>query len=318
MDLDKIIKSVKPNISASSLKAYKGNLNILNKLINENKFKDIKSLDFLLNPKKVINTLDKKALSTKKNYLVAIVVVLQSDKDKYKSIIDEYNKYIGDLQETILDNYDNNEKTDKQEKNWLSLDQIKKLTTKYKKLANPLLDRVGEKYSNKELQIIQDYLLLLLYSGKFFPPLRNDFIMEIINDDEEMDKNKNYLVIGKDFMKFVFREFKTRKSSEDREILIKNKEFINLILKWIEITDKDYLLINIKDKKPMTENGITKNLNRIFQKEFGKNVSSSLLRSIYITEKYKNNNMSMKEKKKLAEDMTHSIKMASEVYNKID
>lgn len=317
MDIGSLIKSVKPQISDSSLKAYKGNLNILNKSVNNNS--EITSLQFLTNPKKIIDILDNKALSTKKNYLVAIVVVLQSDKDKYEKIINQYNKYIGELQDKILDNYDNNEKSDKQSANWIEYNEIRKLLTKYKKLANPILNKTIDTYSNKDLQTIQDYLLLSLYSGKYFPVVRNDFApMEIINDDEKMDNDKNYLVIGKDYMKFIFKEFKTKKNTEDREILIKNKEFINLILKWIEMNNSENLLINIKDKKPMNANGITKNLNRIFQKEFGKNVSTSLLRSIYISHMYENNNMTQKEKKKLANEMMHSSKTAESVYNKID
>lgn len=317
MDLDKIIKQVKPNISESSLKAYKGNLNILNKSINNNS--EIKSLDFLKDPKKIMDILEKKAMSTKKNYLVAVIVALQSDKDKYQNIIDIYNKNISELQDKILDNYDNNEKSEKQEANWIEYDEVKKLVTKYKKEANPILKyKLTNKYTNKDLQKVQDYLLLALYSGKFFPPVRNDYIMEIINDDEAMDDDKNYLVIGKNYIKFVFREFKTKKSSEDREVLIKNKELIDLIMRWIEITNSDNLLINIKDKQPMTPNGITKNLNRIFQKEYGKNISTSLLRSIYISHMYDNNKMSIKDKKKLANEMMHSVKTATTVYDKID
>ena len=316
MDIGSLIKSVKPQISDSSLKAYKGNLNILNKSVNNNS--EITSLQFLTNPKKIIDILDKKALSTKKNYLVAIVVVLQSDKDKYEKIINQYNKYIGELQDKILDNYDNNEKSDKQDKNWIEYDQVKKLVTKYKKEANLILNKSIDTYSNKDLQKVQDYLLLALYSGKFFPPIRNDYIMEVINDDEKINNDKNYLVIGKDYIKFVFREFKTKKSNEDREVLIKNKELIELIMRWIEINNSDNLLINIKDKKPMNANGITKNLNRIFQKEYGKNISSSLLRSIYISHMYDNNKILIKDKKKLANDMMHSIKTASTVYDKKD
>lgn len=316
MNLESLIRNVKPSISDSSLRAYIGNLNILNKSINNNS--EITSLDFLKNPKKIMDILEKKAMSTKKNYLVAIIVALQSDKDKYQKVIDIYNKYISELQDKILDNYDNNEKSEKQEKNWVEYDEIKKLVNKYKKEANTILNKNTDKYNNKDLQKIQDYLLLALYSGKFFAPIRNDYIMEIINDDETMDDDKNYLVIGKNFIKFVFREFKTKKSSEDREVLIKNKELIDLIMRWIEITNSDNLLINIKDKKAMSSNGITKNLNRIFQKEFGKNVSSSLLRSIYISHMYDNNKMTIKDKKKLANEMMHSIKTATTVYDKID
>ena len=68
----------------------------------------------------------------------------------------------------------------------------------------------------------------------------------------------------------------------------------------------------------MTANGITKNLNSLFENYKGKTVSTSLLRSIYISHKYNDTNMSLKEKKELGKDMLHSKSTAETIYHKVD
>ena len=194
------------------------------------------------------------------------------------------------------------------------MNDIKALVKQYKENYNKL--RKKSKLNNSDLQNIQDYLLLSLYSGIYFEPLRNDFHnMEIILESEikDMDKNQNYLIS----IKFIFNKYKTVKSYGTFELPIKSKVLSDLILYWIENNGSDNFLINIKNKKPYSANAITKNLNRIFEKNLDKTVSSSLIRSIYISEKLKNN-ISTKDKKKLAENMMHSKDIQQNVYNKIE
>jgi len=112
-------------------------------------------------------------------------------------------------------------------------------------------------------------------------------------------------------------KFKTDKRGQ-QTIKWSDKLLKALINDWLNITKSDYLLVNASENTPMTPNGISKNLVKLFQAYTGKNVSSSLLRTIFITDKYKNANLSIKEKKKLGQEMLHSSKMAEEVYNKID
>ena len=94
-------------------------------------------------------------------------------------------------------------------------------------------------------------------------------------------------------------------------------ELRKLINKWVKITNSGYILVNISNNTPMTANGISKYLNKIFLKHLGKKISSSLLRSIYITHKY-NGKMTTKDKKEMADKMGHSKDIAENVYNKID
>ena len=315
MNIEKIIKETKPDISQSTLKTYNQNLNKLNKLITQKK--EIENLDFLKDSSKVLDVLEQLALSTKKNYLVSIIVILNSNKNKYKSLIETYNEKIKSLQKTINDSYDENEKSDKQKENWLEYDDILKLLKTMKKETKPLLDK--DELNKKEKDLIQQYLVIYLYSGKAFPPVRNDFSnMKIVNEDFDMDNTKNYFVVRKGKPPyFKLNEYKTAKYKGEQIIPIKDMELRKLINQWAKINGTGFLLVNLSNDEPMTANGITKYLSKIFRKHFKKNVSSSLLRSIYITNKY-DNRLSTSEKKDLADKMGHSKNIAETVYNKVD
>ena len=315
MDIEKIIKKKKPEISEITLKMYLSNLYKLNKQITQTD--KIKNLDFLKNSSNILGLLSNKSDHTKKNYLVSIIVLLKTDETKYKDLIEKYNKIIADIAKKINDNYDLNEKSTSQEKNWIEISDIHDLVKKYKKMYNVVKKK--KQLNNNDLQLIQDYLLISLYSGLYFPPVRNDFgNLEVILEDEPIDDNKNYLIIkSNNSLEFLFNKYKTKKKYGSYKLPIKSKILTDLILDWIEKNGSQYLLINVKTKKPYSANAITKNLNRIYKKELDKSVSTSLLRSIYISNQL-TKNLSTKDKKTLAKDMLHSKSTQEEIYNKID
>ena len=324
MDIKKILQEEKPDVSINTIKAYYTNLNKINKMITNQK--EIKNLDFLTDSKKVLEVLSNLTNHTIKNNLVSVVVILGSNKAKYKDIIEEYNQEIKKLQAKIADKYDDNEKSEKQKENWIDYKDVLELLKTYKKDTKPLLEKDKDDLTKKEKDLIQQYLVLYLYSGKAFPIVRNDFAdMKIVNDKYDMDNNKNYLVIptNKKTPYFKLNEYKTSKYKGEFNIPLKDMELRKLIYNWIKITNSPVLLLNLSGNRttekntPMTANGISKYLNKIFKKHFNKTISTSLLRSIMITDKY-SNNLSTKEKKKLANDMGHSKGIAENVYNKID
>ncbi len=316
MDLEKLIRNNKPNASDVSIKTYIANLHILHKLINGHR--EIKNLDFLKNYDKVLDALNQKAKSTLKNYLVAVVVAIQNHKD-FEKVLEKYNNKIKNLQENIMDNYENQEKSKQQNENWLDYNDILKLLKTLKKDTKPYLEADPNKLTNKQKILIQQYLLLYLYSGVAFPVIRNDFAeMKVLSKDTKTDPDKNYLILNKSKSYFKLNEYKTKKYSGEKIIEFKDRVLKKLIKDWLDITNSDYLLINVKDNTPMTANGITKNLNSLFENYKGKTVSTSLLRSIYISHKYNDTNMTLKEKKELGKDMLHSKSTAETIYHKLD
>ncbi len=329
MDITKMLNEANEDrvkkLSDNSIKVYNSNLKILNKLITNQD--TIINIDFLKDVDKVYDVLSDKSIHTKKNYTTAIIALLKILKEeelykKYAQIQDKFSN-------KIEDNYDENSKTEAQKENWVDYKVILDLLNKYKRDAKPILEKDRSDLTKRDYQLIQQYLVLYLYSGKAFDIIRNDFAnMKIIIDDKEkLDDDKNYLVIKqRKTPYFQLGEFKTKKSKsyDDKPFIIKlkDKDLNYLLRKWIGINLNEYLLINLsgnqntKKGSPMTANGITKYLQKIFKTNLGKSISTSLLRSIYITHKYKEN-LNTKEKKELATNMLHSKPMAEQVYNKI-
>jgi len=312
-------------LSDNSIKVYNSNLKILNKLITNQD--TIKNIDFLKDVDKVYDVLSDKSIHTKKNYTTAIIALLKilKEEELYKKYAEIQDKFSNKIE----DNYDENSKTEAQKENWVDYKVILDLLNKYKRDAKPILEKDRSDLTKRDYQLIQQYLVLYLYSGKAFDIIRNDFAnMKIIIDDKEkLDDDKNYLVIKqRKTPYFQLGEFKTKKSKsyDDKPFIIKlkDKDLNYLLRKWIGINLNEYLLINLsgnqntKKGSPMTANGITKYLQKIFKTNLGKSISTSLLRSIYITHKYKEN-LNTKQKKELATNMLHSKPMAEQVYNKI-
>jgi len=328
MDITKMLNEANEDrvkkLSDNSIKVYNSNLKILNKLITNQD--TIKNIDFLKDVDKVYDVLSDKSIHTKKNYTTAIIALLKilKEEELYKKYAEIQDKFSNKIE----DNYDENSKTEAQKENWVDYKVILDLLNKYKRDAKPILEKDKNDLTKRDYQLIQQYLVLYLYSGKAFDIIRNDFAnMKIVEDEKDLETDKNYLVIPKRKKPyFHLGEFKTKKSKsyDDKPFIIqlKNKDLNNLIRKWITINDSEYLLINLSGNQntekgsPMTANGITKYLQKIFKNNLGKSISTSLLRSIYITHKYKEN-LNTKQKKELATNMLHSKPMAEQVYNKI-
>ena len=315
----------KRKLSLVSIAIYKTNLELLNKVITGDD--KIQNIDFVKDVDKVLEALSVKALNTRKNYITSIVVMLKALGED--ELYDRYTALMDMISKQVEDKYDENEKTENQKNNWVDYIEILKLLNKYKTLTRPLFRKDKDDLTNKEKDLIQQHLVLYLYSGKAFPIIRNDFAdMKIVDDKDKLEDNKNYLVISnnKRSMRFQLNEFKTKNSKTNIDkpfiIQIKDAELKSLIRKWIDIANSEYLLINLSGNQykgkgtPMSANGITKYLQKIFMKHLNKKISTSLLRSIYITNKYKNNTTT-KEKKELAQDMLHSKSTAESVYNKM-
>jgi hypothetical protein len=151
------------------------------------------------------------------------------------------------------------------------------------------------------------------------PPRRClDFIkMKIINQySDELDKDYNYLDI-KD-KKFYFNNFKTAKTYKQQIIDI-NDELYNVILQYIKYhplnkelkkkTANIPFLVRPDGDAYINSNTITRILNKIFDKK----ISVSMMRNIYLTDKYADDN---KEKKADAKAMGTSLNMLDNNYIK--
>ena len=189
MDFTQLVLKARPNIKANSAKTYATSLKLLAPADAESP-----TLDFLKDTEAILGKLEKFKMSTKRNYLNAIVIVLK-EVEGYEVPLKEYEKlrdiYNDDLsQQTQL-----HKKSDRQKEIWIDWPD-------YLDIVERLRDRVTSLKSGdwtaKQKQAYQDFLITLLYS-KY--PLRNDWadVMVITKTDynaltEDQKRQGNFLV----------------------------------------------------------------------------------------------------------------------------
>ena len=311
---EKIMK--KRNVKSTTLNAYLLNLNKLLKLGDLTA--STENLDKLLQDSdNVMDLLNGKKASTLRNYLASIVVYLSLD-EKNGELVKTYRTLMDTYQKQNNQSYAGNKKSEKQKENWTTISELQKVLGNYKKQ----LDRDGslkkDELSKKEFDLLQKWLVGSLYiADESNPPLRNDYIMDIMSSkdydrlDIETKQKNNYLVVkNKSNKMFSLGEYKTSQKYGVKEIRVGKK--LNTVLNvWLKYNKSKHLILNANGDQ-ITPNSLTKLLIKIFEPS-GKKISSSMLRSIYISEKFP---PQTDEKTELADLMLHSKEIASEVYAK--
>ena len=306
----------KRDLRESSLKAYASNMNKLHKLMFD---KEIQNLDFLKNKKEVMKTIENKKLSTRKTYLAAIVVTLMAF-DKNEDLIKYYRDKMEDLAKQFSANMEEQKKSETQDKNWVSLSALRKVMRKYRNELNQkgIFKKEPDDLTNKEFDLLQKWIVASLYILDENPPLRNDYIMTVISN-KEYDKlsekeieNNNYTVVkSRNNKMFSLGEYKTS-GKYGTKIIPVGKKLNSALNIWLKFNSSGHLLLNSK-KEPMTANGLTKYLQKTFAPT-GKNISSSMIRHIFISDKFPAEN---KEKEEVANKMAHSVNQQT-LYSKKD
>lgn len=274
------------NLSENSVKLY------MSILKNLNDKKEIKDLKFLAKPKKIFDKIKDYKPTTQRNILIAIVSILKAlENPLYKDYYDDMMK----LNKSIEDETKKNIKTDTQEKNWMKWnDVINKFVDMNSKLKKSYSNISESQYDN-----LLDTVILSLYVC--LPPRRNKdyLLMKVSKDGKNMTDTKyNYLDMKK--KQFIFNNFKTKKAFGQQIIDIPDVCY-ELLKKYLKYKkgDTDFLLVKFNGDELKSDNAITRRLNNIFDK----NVSSSMLRHIYLSDKY---NGVKEEMKKDSELMAHS------------
>jgi len=304
--IDKALES--RQLSQNSINLYKRNLLKL----NDNK--PIKSFNFLKNKEEILNKIKKLKPTTQRSYIISICSVLR-DIPKYKKMYEEYFELLKDFNNDLKVNTD---KSEKQEKNWISQEEVLSVHKKLKEDVMNLLQK-KRKIDKAVFNKLLNYMILSLYT--LINPRRNkDYsLMKIASNTD--DDNYNYLMIDKkNTMKFLLNKYKTDKKYHSVEIEVPDdlKEVIQLYLKYhplkAELKKKDYdipFLVDEQGKGLKNSTEITKILNKIF----GKKISSSMLRNIFLTDKYGD---VMEELKSDVKHMGTSVDVAMNTYIKKD
>lgn len=296
-------------LSDSTISTYIRNLKILN--CN----KDFTNLNFLKDTDFIDETLEHKCTNTKKNYYIAICACLTIDK-KYKKLYDHYATKMNELNGEIKEQYKEGKKSTKESDNWISWSDVEKVKDElYEKVKG--FDKLKKLTSHQYYELLK-FVVLSLYTD--IPPRRNDYVYMNICLKTPFDDSLNWLCISTH--EFIFNKFKTSKKEGSVKIEIPEKlsNAISLYLKFQPLingkvnskTNEPFLVYY--DCKKLPINGITYILNDCF-KSIGKKISSSMLRHIYLTDKYGELN---KEQEKDSHMMSHSVDVQQNVYVKKD
>jgi hypothetical protein len=295
MSLEETIKQNRPNISLSSVKTYLSNIKSISKAID----KPLKNAgDILQHHEEIFKYLLDQKLNVRKTKLSAFIVVLDKGKEKNDESTEKVlNKFRKQITEDGAKNEERDTKqelTESQKENYIPWTEVLKIYQNLKTESESLfkLDRL----TLNQFKKLQNYILLSLYV--LIKPRRSldyaDFrIRNVTNEDNHM------IIKGrKRTAYFVFNKYKNSSRLGSQTIEIPNTLKV-LINKWIEKNPYDWLLVNGKGNK-ITQSKISDMLNDIF----GKRIGSSMLRHIYLTDKY--GKVDLEELKETTQEMGNS------------
>ena len=100
-------------------------------------------------------------ITTRKNYLASVIVALTTDKTKYEEALKEYREYLSIIVEEYNTQMKTQTKSDKQQENWVTMNELKEIVAGYKKQIRKMDLIHKDIWSNKEFNLYQLYLFLL-------------------------------------------------------------------------------------------------------------------------------------------------------------
>ena len=290
MNIEKKLRDFKPNIKDSTIKNYMVNLK---KICCSATGKDTEPIDllFLKSDDKLDEYIkNKSASNTRKNLYNIIVVFLtllekqQPDVKKVKSLIEKYTELRNDLNKKYSDDAKTNQKSERQEANWMTTDEIDKVANSFKE-------------SDFQLYAIIKFHLLI--------PLRNDLASVIFTNKRQYnkatDKPNAIIKIGSNYQ-LRLNDYKTNKAYGEKVIDVPPE--LNPIIRRLLKLNKGtgYLIYNKKKDKSYSSNDYTRLFNSAFKKT-GKKISTTMMRTIILSEKFGD---LVKDQKQMASQMCHS------------
>jgi len=304
-------------ISDSSKNLY------LKNLVRLNDGQPLKNLNFLKDVDAIQTKLNELKPNTRRTYIIAIVSLLKQmiEQPKMKKL---YDKYYPSLEAINKDLKTSNEKTPKETDNWLSQEEIK---SKFEELKGVIPELTGRKITEAQYNKLLDAVILGLYVLQ--RPRRNmdyqDMTVTLLKVKAKAEQKKTTkavepavasISVAEDTPKddtpvkslsnvlnlpdnrFEFNNYKTKGtySQQSEPIDYELRQMIDLYLKYHplakEMKKEAVPFIVSFDGKPfLNNNDFTRILNRIF----GKKIGVSMLRKIFLTDKYKDTLNELKE-----------------------
>ena len=307
MSLTEIIKKERPNLKDISIKQYIKSLNKLKDLFESDNY------EFLKEPNEVMEKLSNLHFTTIRNTLNAVIVYLMAV-DGDKDIIKTYTEKRDELNKQYVEEQEKGIISDKQSKNFATKEELNKMIEEMETQLKPI--RKKEELSKKEKALLQVYTIFNIYMKM---PMRNDIAGMIALKQgafnklpkEERDSN-NYLVINKNNLYFILNNYKTKGTYNELKLDIEDKGLKKILFYFLK-RNGEGVLFKSQVGTPLTSNALTQLLTKISKRYMGKSVSTTMLRKIYLSDKYSDVKDEMKKDSKM---MGHSLDEALTVYVK--
>lgn len=282
------------SLAPSSVKLYLRNLEKLNDDT------PLKNLNFLRGVPAVVEKMEKYKDNTKRGYLISICSVLSLDKSnaKKQKLYDTYFQLMMDMNKRLKQGEGENVKTESQSTNWLEWSDIEKKWDELHTKTNALKHPLNEQQYDELLQ----YVVLSLYV--LLPPRRNEYQNMVVVKSLPHPVSSDINYYDTSAQKMIFNKFKTSKKEGQKIIDIPEtlQDVLKTYLKFhpLKKTKGPVPFLVYHDGSPLNKvNSITRILNKVFDR----NIGSSMLRHIYLSNKYSD---VQEEQKKDAEMMGHS------------
>ena len=280
-------------------------------LFTLNEKRPYKNFSFLKDVPAITGRMAKYADTTKDSVLGAICSVLSmvQHKPTMKKLYNQYHEMYAEKSKEVKEVRETNEKTEKQKKNWISWEDV----IKRRKELEEDVGKFKRDLSDHDYDKLQQYLVLSLYTE--VQPRRNqDYLdMYVVKKyNPKIHITDNYYDLATKTM--IFTKYKTAKKygTQTQEVPEALQKVIEKYLKYhakrAELKNNAghiRLLVN-KAGEPMEAMNV---ITRLLNKAFGKNVGSSMLRHIYLSDKYSDTLGEMKDD---AKGMGHSLTLQKE------
>lgn len=293
--LMEIFKKNRPDLSQGSMRTY---CSIIRNLSLQIEIPLNHPNDVIKNYTKIIKHLEDVPPKNRKTRLSSLVVFIDKEKDS-KAAVDAFRKQMMDDGKTSDDIDLKQELTDRQKEGMMSWEEIQSKYIDLEKEVIPLLKK--EKLDKKQFSRVQLYVLLSCML--LIPPRRSLDWVAFKLRDIATDKD-NYMIVEKRKPYFVFNCFKTaKKTGQQKEEIPKKLQTI--LQTWMKLNPHEWLLMNSKQTGKINATQLTNILYQFFEKP----LSTSLLRHVYLSHKYKDV-PALKEMVETADKMGHSVEEA--------
>lgn len=295
-DLCSALKDYNSSLTDSSIRIYCLNLmhmaNYYDKPLTPTLFKNFKEIRSDLEDLKY-------STPTLKNKVVSIIIYLKM-KNQPKELIKEYNDYYDMLAGKISKEKATMNKSDKEDANWMTKDELIKFLDILKKGLPKTIE------TKVDLSKWMKYISLLIHINY---PFRNELAdAQIVDKITNNDPNVNYIIVNNKSVKALIQNYKTKKTYKDININI-IKSVADEILTYYKLLNNYKKLNNInndwfllaKNNEKMSRNDFTNFIKSIFL-PLNKNISTTMIRKIIISDLFP-----VEKMKEMARIMGHDV-----------